>query len=288
MRSKNLSWNSMELLYGEQRDRPVVVALAISSAYALISVLWIFLSDRALLSGSLRPDDIVLASSIKGALFVVVTATILFLVTERYLARQRLSEDRHLESQREQLIVNQRAVRQGYVDVLDVVTGGRLVLMTEDELSDSLGEEVLQLHELSDPMGLATARRAVACAPEVFDLPDRDCFVLAVTEALTNALKHGRRAEYRVCRTAECVQVVVRDFGPGIDFHLLPKATLIQGFSTTKTMGMGFTIMLEICDRVLLATSDKGTVVVLELELAKEQALPRRQRMAPAAATLCG
>ena len=224
-------------------------------------------------SGSLGAPQIVFLSSVKGGLFVLVTGTILFLVTDRYLSRQRVAEDRLLVSQREQLVINEQAVRQGYVDVLDAVTGGKLILMTEAELNDSLGdEELLPLHELNDPMELASARRLVACAPGVCTLRDRGCFVLAVTEGLTNALKHGQRAEYRVCRTADSVQVVIRDFGPGIDFHMLPKSTLIQGFSTTKTMGMGFTVMLEVCDRVLIATSASGTVLVLELQAATEPA----------------
>ena len=248
-----------------------MAALAISGGYALLSAIWILLSDRVLLYGSLGASrSVLLASSAKGGLFVLVTGTILFLVADRFLSRQRASEDHWRESQRQQARINELAIRQGYEDVLDVVTGGRLVLMSEDELLDSLGETVLPQSELDDPIELQAARRQIAVVPEVFSLPDRDAFVLAVTEALTNALKHGRRAEYRVCRTAECVQVVIRDFGPGIDFRMLPKTTLIQGFSTTNTMGLGFTIMLEVCDRVLLATSATGTTVVLELELADE------------------
>ena len=52
--------------------------------------------------------------------------------------------------------------------------------------------------------------------------------------------------------------------GPGIDFRTLPKATLVAGFSTAATLGMGFTIMLQLCDRVLISTHPGRTVVVLE------------------------
>jgi anti-sigma regulatory factor (Ser/Thr protein kinase) len=268
MQPTNLSWNSIQMAYRVERDRPVSAALAITAAYAAVSTAWILLSDRALLYGSLSAQDIVIASSIKGGLFVLATGAILFFMTDHYLSVQHVSEECRLVAQRDQLIANEQALRQGYVEVLDVVTGGRLILMTEDEITGSLGEEILAQHELSDPIELHTARRLVAGVPEVFSLGERDAFVLAVTEALTNALKHAGAGEYWVCRTADSVQVVIRDSGPGIDFHLLPKATLIQGFSTTKTMGMGFTIMLEVCDRVLLATSASGSVVVLELKLA--------------------
>jgi len=59
-------------------------------------------------------------------------------------------------------------------------------------------------------------------------------------------------------------QVKVSDSGPGIDFHTLPKATLMPGFSTASTLGMGFTIMLQVCDRVFICTEPGSTSVILE------------------------
>jgi len=59
--------------------------------------------------------------------------------------------------------------------------------------------------------------------------------------------------------------VAVTDRGPGIDFRTLPKATLTPGFSTAASLGMGFTIMLHLCERVLLSTQPGHTSVVLEL-----------------------
>ena len=51
---------------------------------------------------------------------------------------------------------------------------------------------------------------------------------------------------------------------PGIDFRTLPRATLQRGFSTASSLGMGFTIMLQVCERVLLSTHPGRTTVVLE------------------------
>ena len=65
------------------------------------------------------------------------------------------------------------------------------------------------------------------------------------------------------------LQVAVRDAGPGIDFHTLPKATLVSGFSTGPSLGMGFTIMLQSCARVLLSTRPGRTTVVLEFSAAR-------------------
>jgi len=62
----------------------------------------------------------------------------------------------------------------------------------------------------------------------------------------------------------DLLQVLIRDDGPGIDFRTLPKATLVRGFSTASSLGMGFTIMLQSCERVLLATRPGRTSIVLE------------------------
>lgn len=65
-----------------------------------------------------------------------------------------------------------------------------------------------------------------------------------VGEALVNALRHAGGGSYQVFARGDALQVLVRDEGPGIDFRMLPRATL-RGFSTASSLGMGFTIMLQ-------------------------------------------
>ncbi|MGE5228599.1 MAG: ATP-binding protein, partial [Deltaproteobacteria bacterium] len=74
------------------------------------------------------------------------------------------------------------------------------------------------------------------------------------------------------CR-GESLQVAITDEGPGIDFRTLPRATLVPGFSTAASLGMGFTIMLQLCERVLLSTRPGRTVVVLEIAAARDQSV---------------
>jgi len=78
------------------------------------------------------------------------------------------------------------------------------------------------------------------------------------------ALKHAGRGTYQTFATDDCIQVTVTDDGPGIDFRTLPKATLVSGFSTAASLGVGFTIMLQLCSRVLLYTRPGRTEVGLE------------------------
>lgn len=157
-----------------------------------------------------------------------------------------------------------RAIRQAYVDVIGAVTGGRLVLVTRDELRDALGAPLTE--ELPLVAGdLASCRHGVIdVMAEEGIAADPSTAVVAIGEAATNALKHAGGGTYQVFGRDGMLQVDVADDGPGIDFTNLPKATLLAGYSSTQTLGMGYTIMLDLADRVLLATEPGHTEVVLE------------------------
>jgi ligand-binding sensor protein/anti-sigma regulatory factor (Ser/Thr protein kinase) len=158
-------------------------------------------------------------------------------------------------------------IRRAYVDVLDAVTGGKLILLTEETLAEELGRPLSDGLTISSAVQLAEARRRVVDAAER-GYPgkiDRAGLLSPVSEALDNALKHARGGTYQVFARNGCVQVAVTDSGPGIDFRTLPKATLVSGFSTAASLGMGFTIMLKLCERVLLSTRPGHTEVVLEV-----------------------
>lgn len=249
------------------RIRPWRSALTVSSAYAVVAGLWVSFSDRAFLGLAETTGSAVRVSVIKGELFVLTTAVLLFLLMGRYLSRLRLSEQQYADVQQE-LMHKEKAIRQGYVAVLDAITGGKLILVTQEELDALLGTPLREPRALTSGAKLGEARHFVQELLGGTDLADEDAFILAFSEACTNALKHGGGGEYSVYRTQKSIQVMVKDEGPGIDFKMLPKATLVPGFSTTNTLGMGFTIMLDVSDRVLLCTDDNGTAVVLEVRYA--------------------
>lgn len=67
--------------------------------------------------------------------------------------------------------------------------------------------------------------------------------------------------------TDSVVWVAVSDQGNGIEHLTLPRAVLLKGYSTKHSLGIGYTVMLGVADRVLLATSKDGTTVILTKSL---------------------
>lgn len=157
-------------------------------------------------------------------------------------------------------------IREAYSAVIAAVTGGKLVLVTPEEAESELGDELCRAETITSAARLSAERRQLRGIVEGrFDSAcDPDEFALAAGEAMSNALKHGGKVCLRLLEKNALPQVEVSDEGPGIDFTQLPKATLVPGFSTATSLGMGFTIMLNACDRVLLSTSSSGTTIVLE------------------------
>jgi anti-sigma regulatory factor (Ser/Thr protein kinase) len=346
--------------------------------YAIAALLWIILSDQALgrlgFSAGVERD----LSSLKGVGFVIVTATILYLVVVRYLHQLHVSEERysrlfenaaegitiyrvvhgegpsrgdrvmvsdmnpaqaerskaggrageersrayaelvasavssdrpahaelHVKSddadelltayrigrgvwalatvditdvrRAEQALRKQEeSIRRAYIDVIDAVTGGKLILLSEEDLVAELGAPLCAVAPFTTARQVAEARRRVTSTARIHfpDWMDRTDLESPVCEALANAVKHAHGGTYQVFERGDRLQVEVVDEGPGIDFRTLPRATLTAGFSTTASLGMGFTIMLQLCERVLLSTQPGRTRVVLEVAAGNEATL---------------
>jgi DNA-binding response OmpR family regulator/anti-sigma regulatory factor (Ser/Thr protein kinase) len=167
-----------------------------------------------------------------------------------------------------------------YREVLFAATGGTLKLL------DGAGmERLLQgwTHTgtlaLSDTSQIGQTRKMAEALARLAEMDEEAVgdVVLCVSEAVTNALKFGSRAEFRCGLKDDQIQVYVQDDGPGLDQATLPQITLQKGFSSHSSMGMGFSLMLETMDRVGLCTGPSGTAVLLSRKCAvdEEQCLDR-------------
>ncbi|WP_419878867.1 ATP-binding protein [Brevibacillus centrosporus] len=156
-----------------------------------------------------------------------------------------------------------------YRDILGVVTQNKLLLLSDEELFFLLrnGRKSFAM-DLRAPEHLADLRRACKRSLEPLGLSDKRIlqFMVAVSEAASNTLKHGDGGMitvYTSCEQHMC-RVVIHDQGQGILLEELPRATLQQGYSTRESLGAGFSVMLQYCDRVYLGSSFAGTKLILE------------------------
>jgi len=174
-----------------------------------------------------------------------------------------------------ELSAHEHKIRMAYSEVLEAVTQEKLVVKGKSEIDRMLGPLAGASMPVLEFADLGNSRKFLRkTIKETFpDIEDLGAAVMAIGEAITNGVKHGGSCMLQVHKMETedklKMQVSVKDYGPGIDFLHLPKAVLVAGFSTKTSLGMGFTIMLELCDQLLMATDDSGTTVVLEFNQSK-------------------
>ncbi len=157
-------------------------------------------------------------------------------------------------------------VRKAYTDVFSAVTQDKLVLLTEEEVERALGRPASKAFEIPTLEELAESRTFLrnGLAPLVTSSEIVDELIHASGEAVANGIKHAGSCEVQLYTIGDTVQIRITDHGEGINFRDLPKATLVAGFSTKHSLGLGFSIMLEVCAKVSLSTGEQGTTLILE------------------------
>ena len=179
--------------------------------------------------------------------------------------RQRVTEERMTE-----LRVQRDFVR----GVLASVSGGKLIFCSEPDELPIKAPHVSRPLELNR-YALSDFRCDVLETADTLGFPDerkRD-LVTAASEVAMNAVVHaGGGVGYVADDRDGLIQVWVADSGAGISMDRLPQATLERGFSSAGTLGHGFWLALNSCDRLYLQTGPAGTTVVLEQQ--REQPAP--------------
>jgi len=184
------------------------------------------------------------------------------------IARDITERLRSEEERRQEAQATEHDKQRFYRETIMAVTGGKFELGDPEDVDGwiSGGELVVELGALDR---LSEARRHIAsyCSVQGLSPTAAADLEIAVGEALGNALKHAGGGTVRAGKTKDSVWVAVCDHGPGIDTFALPKVALMPGFTTMASMGLGYTLILEVCDHVRLATGPTGTTVILEKRL---------------------
>jgi serine/threonine-protein kinase RsbW len=125
------------------------------------------------------------------------------------------------------------------------------------------GDEWVLMHERVVIGGLAGVRDMIADRATRLGLPSQAVgrFVLAVHEAVTNAIEHANGAgEVTVWHDGETLIAEVRDEGPGLDWvrsTLPPPAEALHG--------RGLWLINQLVDHVRVVSTPAGAVVRLEV-----------------------
>lgn len=162
--------------------------------------------------------------------------------------------------------------RRFYRDTILSVTDGKLDICGPEDTEAYLDRASLVM-EVSDASMIGEARHAAGHYCKDIGMPDEqlDLLILGIGEAITNAIKHAMSAYVYAGTNEDSVWVAVSDKGKGIDSLILPRAVLLRGFSTKPSLGLGYCIMLDVADHVLLNTGEQGTTVVLVKSLSKTE-----------------
>lgn len=151
-----------------------------------------------------------------------------------------------------------------YRDTILSVTGGKLDVCDYSDVEPYIVRSSISV-EVDDTSRVGYGRHQTQKMLEEFGLTGErlDGFMVGIGEAITNAVKHGVKGTVYVGHDDTTVWAVVADQGSGIESLILPRAVLLRGFSTKPSLGLGYSIMLEVSDRILLSTGPGGTSVVL-------------------------
>ncbi len=165
--------------------------------------------------------------------------------------------------------------KQFYRDVICAATRNKLILRDRWEVETPPNPPDFRM-TVARPEEIHEARAGLAQLVMKQNLTDErlDGLLLTMGEAATNAYKHGGGGDISIWLNDDCLMIRVEDHGPGIDATTLPKATLMPGFSTKPSLGMGLTIILEFVDCIYLVTGPTGTLLDIQISLHPEEADP--------------
>jgi len=183
------------------------------------------------------------------------------------LERRRIEEDlkRREEEDTRVKAETEAATKRFLRETVYAVTDGKFNLLSYDEAREMCSEDG-HFVEIDTSEKLASVRHEVTNAAGILEMNEDRIYslVTAVGEAATNALKHAGGGVVSIYSLEKKLRVCIHDLGEGIESLILPTATLMTRYSTKRSMGFGYAIMLSSVDTVYLATGPDGTWTILE------------------------
>lgn len=165
----------------------------------------------------------------------------------------------------EQTADHSQAIWEIYRDVIYAATQRKFLLISPKEIPQYKTGNLLCEAEIKERSDIPKVRElAKNTLLRIGTKPDALMNqLLLISEAITNVLKHAKEGKMTLIENQGVVRVVVEDHGPGFSLKDLPNTTLLAGYSTKKSLGQGFPLMLKKADKVVLSTTSRGSTVIL-------------------------
>jgi anti-sigma regulatory factor (Ser/Thr protein kinase) len=179
------------------------------------------------------------------------------------------AEQRKQRRRAEQALRESEAHRiEFYRRTIIAATDGKLVICDKQEIERVAGAE-LSSWQVLDKHGLSVARDDMKrlAGEQGMDESQIPYLLSCVVEAGANAIKHASGGRASLHKTDNGLLFLMSDDGPGIGAMALPDVALTRGYSTSRTLGMGYKLMMNSARRMYLATDDHGTTVAVEIAL---------------------
>ncbi|WP_227394311.1 ATP-binding protein [Jeotgalibacillus aurantiacus] len=156
-----------------------------------------------------------------------------------------------------------------YRDVIYAATQEKLLLILKEEIEFFKNGELLLEYMIRKRSDIADIRNmARQCFEEKgYSKSFMMSCLLVLSESLTNVFKHAKCGHVKIVEDHhQSLHFIVEDEGPGIDLQSLPKATLLNGFSTRESLGQGFNVMMKIASKLRLYTGGQGTTLIISFD----------------------
>ncbi|WP_096156844.1 MULTISPECIES: ATP-binding protein [Bacillus] len=154
-----------------------------------------------------------------------------------------------------------------YREVIYAATQGKFLLIDKEEISNYKTDDILCTKVIKERADIPASR---AITKEALDMrgytgPKTMGLLLVLSEAITNVIKHAEHGKMTLmeCMNSNELRIMVEDIGPGFPLKELPKNTLLAGYSTKKSLGQGFTLMMKMAKSVALYTSPTGSTLII-------------------------
>ncbi|OLN22716.1 hypothetical protein BTO30_08235 [Domibacillus antri] len=162
-----------------------------------------------------------------------------------------------------------------YRDVIYAATQEKFLLISEEEAKACRQGNVFCEGTIKSRADIPACRNLAKESLEAEKIGSTNImtWILVLSEAITNTIKHAEEGKMTLIKDEKNheIRFIIEDNGPGFSLEDLPRTTLLAGFSTKKSLGQGFTLMMKMSKRVLLYTSSKGSTIILTFDISEKK-----------------